>query len=340
MGREAVQILDDAGIETTAGMRLGGAANQGEQAAGSIGLFGANTARSRANESFQNAVINQAIESTGEAVEGSGRKAIAQAQKAKKSAYDRANKLFPEVKVDSDVRGRVYEITDIAKENAATTGVANRFQRNVDSIFDQTDGVISFDKFKEIETAFDGFKSQTDSKAMRDAYDNILGTIKDQAVGQSDEFKRALAQADATHARLAIVEDASMKAAHNTGGFTPVNYLNAIKGADKTARRNAFAGGRAPMQDVAEAAQEVIGDTIGDSGTAGRTAVLNMLGAGAGIQYLDPTLAATIPLGLAGSTRAGQKGIIGLLDILGKGGEKLGKEGLAMGSLLSYLGDD
>ena len=340
MGREAVQVLDDAGIETTVGMRLGGAANQGEQAAGSIGLFGANTARSRANESFQNAVINKAIESTGESVEGSGRKAIALAQQAKNRAYDRANELFPEVKIDAGVRGRVYEITDIAKENAATTGVANRFQKNVDSVFDQTDGKISFEKFKEIETAFDEFKNQTDSKAMRDAYDSILGTIKDQAVGQSDEFRRALAQADAAHARLAIVEDASMKAAHNTGGFTPVNYLNAIKGADKTARRNAFAGGRAPMQDVAEAAQEVIGDTVGDSGTAGRTAVLNMLGAGAGVQYLDPTLLATVPLGLAGSTRIGQKGIAGLLDVLAKGGEKVGQEGFVAGGLLSQLMGD
>ncbi len=340
MGREAVQVLDDAGIETTVGMRLGGAANQGEQAAGSIGLFGANTARGRANESFQNAVINQAIESTGETVEGSGRKAIALAQQAKNRAYDRANELFPEVKIDAGIRGRVYEITDIAKENAATTGVANRFQKNIESVFNQNEGTISFEKFKQIETAFDEFKSQTDSKAMRDAYDSILDTIKNQAVGQSDEFKRALAQADAAHARLAIVEDASMKAAHNTGGFTPVNYLNSIKGADKTARRNAFAGGRAPMQDVAEAAQEVIGDTVGDSGTAGRTAVLNMLGAGAGLQYLDPTLLATAPLGLAGSTRIGQKGIVGLLDMLAKGGEKVGREGRAMGSLLSYLGDD
>ena len=131
-----------------------------------------------------------------------------------------------------------------------------------------------------------------------------------------------------------------MKAAHNTGGFTPVNYLNSIKGADKTARRNAFAGGRAPMQDVAEAAQEVIGDTVGDSGTAGRTAVLNMLGAGAGLQYLDPTLLATAPLGLAGSTRIGQKGIVGLLDMLAKGGEKVGQEGLVAGGLLSQLMGD
>ena len=45
-------------------------------------------------------------------------------------------------------------------------------------------------------------------------------------------------------------------------------------------------------------------------------------------------------VGLGGATRVGQKGIIGLLDILGKGGEKLGQEGLALGGLLSYLNED
>ena len=41
-----------------------------------------------------------------------------------------------------------------------------------------------------------------------------------------------------------------------------------------------------------------------------------------------------------GGTRVGQKATIGLLDMLGKGGEKLGREGRAMGGLFSYMNDD
>ena len=54
---------------------------------------------------------------------------------------------------------------------------------------------------------------------------------------------------------------------------------------------------------------------------------------------IAPALAA-YGAGTVGSTRMAQKGIIGLLDVLAKGGEKVGQEGLVAGGLLSQLMGD
>lgn len=52
--------------------------------------------------------------------------------------------------------------------------------------------------------------------------------------------------------------------------FTPNQLLQALKTTDKSARRRNYAAGKAPLQDLASSAGNVIGKPIGDSGTAGR----------------------------------------------------------------------
>ncbi len=52
--------------------------------------------------------------------------------------------------------------------------------------------------------------------------------------------------------------------------FTPKQLLQALKTTDKSARRRNYAAGKAPLQDLASSAGNVIGKPIGDSGTAGR----------------------------------------------------------------------
>ena len=95
---------------------------------------------------------------------------------------------------------------------------------------------------------------------------------------------------------------------------------------------------------MGRAGQDVLGNTVGDSGTAGRNVVNTLAGLGAGGGAV--ATGSVVPLlvagaaGAAGGTRVGQKGTIGLLDMLAKGGAAVGREGRAAGGLLSYLGDD
>jgi hypothetical protein len=75
------------------------------------------------------------------------------------------------------------------------------------------------------------------------------------------------------------------------GVFSPAQLLAAIKRNDPTKDKAAFARGAARLQEFGEQAQKVIGDTVPDSGTAGRAAMMHMIGA-MGAEQLDPRLLA------------------------------------------------
>ena len=95
------------------------------------------------------------------------------------------------------------------------------------------------------------------------------------------------------------------------------------------------------MRDLSKAGADILSNTVPDSGTISRG--LTAAGAIGGGAYnpavIAPALAA-YGAGAVGSTRMAQKGIIGLLDVLAKGGEKVGQEGLVAGGLLSQLMGD
>ena len=74
------------------------------------------------------------------------------------------------------------------------------------------------------------------------------------------------------------------------GVFTPAQLKSAVRQLDPTMRKGAFARGQAPMQDIAEMGQEVIGRELPTSGTAERIMAGSALLGGA---YMEPTMAAT-----------------------------------------------
>jgi hypothetical protein len=81
------------------------------------------------------------------------------------------------------------------------------------------------------------------------------------------------------------------------GVFSPAALNNSAKAMDSTLRKRGFARGKALMQDYATRGENVLGNTIPDSGTPIRSAVLAAL---AGGLSHNPLLAAPMIAGAAG----------------------------------------
>jgi hypothetical protein len=88
--------------------------------------------------------------------------------------------------------------------------------------------------------------------------------------------------------------------------ITPSQLAAAVKAADESAGKGNTATGKALMQDLSDAGVQVLPAKISDSGTAGRSALVNMLlgaggaAGGASAYQAYPTIT-TIGAGLAGA---------------------------------------
>jgi len=345
LNRAGMGVLKDAGVQPTVGQALGGAADAMEQKLTSVPLLGdtISHARRRAAGELREAAFREAGDAVGEVVEETGAAGIQRLQDLSGQAYDDLTKFLPEMEVTTDFAGSFDNIIKEAGEAAYDTPSLSAGKKFIDDYIKPKvgSGKLMPDEIKEL----DGMLKQRISKAKSEDAKEIFGDIRKQLMGeaadQSPEFAEQLAKANELYGKKSILE----KATQSGDEFTPKQLDNAVKANDKAygGGRNAtnYTAGRGPLRELSKAGREVLGDTVPDSGSAGRVlAGMGALGGGGAVSgTLAPILAGTAVGGL-GSTRLGQKGIIGLLDMLAKGGEKVGQEGLAAGSLLSYLGDD
>lgn len=294
-----VQQLTAAGVKPTIGQTLGGAANTAEEKAMSVPIFGdaIRAARGKARDQFNNAFINEAGKPIGVTVKGKGAQAVQEMHAAISKAYDAAKAQLGHFQLD---RTAAQELSTLQQ---MTRNLPARERRAFDSIWSYLDQEVS-PNGSILADGFKRFDSKAGSEAAKflgsqDAYQKQAGDaikelqriIVDAGKRANPKASAALDAADAAFARLVRVEDAAKRAAAQDGVFTPGQAVMAVRSADRTARKNATAQGKALMQDLATSGQSVLGNKYPDSGTAGRVG-LGMLGLGAG--YMDPL----IPLGL------------------------------------------
>ena len=349
LNRPSMGVLREAGVQPTVGQALGGAANGWEQKLTSVPLIGdaVTWARRRAAGELREAGFRQAGGAVGEAVEDTGSAGVARLQDLSSEAYDGLTKYLPEMEVTPEFAGSFESILKEGAEAAYDTPSLKAGKKFIDDYIKPKvgSGKLLPDEIQELDSMLKSRIAKSNSQDAKAIFSDIRENLMGEAAGQSTEFSTQLAKANDLYTQKSILQKAT-----KAGGdeFTPAQFDNAVKANDVAygggKNANNYTAGRGPLRELSKAGREVLGDNVPDSGTAGR--VLAGLGTGslaggsaAATGYLLPaTIAAAT--GAAGATRIGQKGMIGLLDILGKGGEKLGKEGLAMGSLLSYLGDD
>ena len=111
-----------------------------------------------------------------------------------------------------------------------------------------------------------------------------------------------------------VLRKAGSMATDPDAGFTPAQFQQAVKMADKSQGQGRFATGTANLQQLADDARQVLGRRTPDSGTPGRNAILGLIaGGGAAMTGQLPTLGSAMIGQAAYATRPVQSVLRGLI---------------------------
>jgi hypothetical protein len=305
LGKEA-QDLVRRGVQLTPGQMAGGAAKRAEDSLSSVPIVGSFIGGAQRNsiETFNRAVIDDALAPIGaklsKAVE-IGRPAIDEAADKVSAAY---NKLLPQMtfRADTTFDNDLFNLRTLAQNMPPEQ--AAQFEKiitnNVISRLDPT-GTMLGHTMKIVESDLGTIASNYRSSAVaserqlgdavREAQNLLRQTLQRQNPAQAQELEAI----NSAFARLVRVEGAAGNRSITGGVFTPGDLLTAIKRADSSSRKNAFARGNALTQNLAEAGQKVLPSRIPNSGTPERAMWAGLMG---GEYFQNPNIA----LGLGAAT--------------------------------------
>lgn len=302
-----VQMLRREGVTPTIGQALGGRWNTVEEKLQSLPLMGdmISVARGKARDEFNNAAINRTVAPIGQKVNGSGQDAVRQAGDALSDVYEQAKGMLGAFRIDQQAAQELASVRSLAQN-------LPKPERNaINSYFKDylNQGALTAETFKTLDSKLGKdirrFSGSNDAyqKDVGDALQTIQKSILDNAKRANPQASALFDQADAGWARLVRVEGASKLAQNSSGVFTPGQLQSAVRASDSSARDRATARGTALMQDLSRAGQNVLGNKVPDSGTAGRVALGTVA---AGSSLLDPTFLAAMLTGGAMYTGPGR----------------------------------
>lgn len=312
-----LKLLKGEGVKPTLGQTLGGLANSLEEKAQSIPVVGDLIARNRlaAREQFNNAAINRATAPINQKVSGAGTAAVKEAGDLIGDAYTKAKSQLGSFRLDQQGNSELSNLRMMA-----SSGLEGRERSTFNKYFKDyisQNRAFTPEKFKELDSKLTSDIAKFGSgdayqQKLGDALKEIQRAITENAKRANPQAAKMLSEADAAYANLVRVEGASVGAKGADGIFTPGQLLTAVRGADKSVRDRSTARGTALMQDLASAGQNVLGNKVPDSGTAGRLLLSGGLGA-AGMTDLGVT-AGLLGTGLAFNSAPVQSLLRGLVS--------------------------
>lgn len=311
---EAAQKLIGEGVNLTPGQMMGGALRKIEDKLTSVPLLGdiIDYSRTKGIEEFNKAAFKRALEPIGGVVPKETGRAGVDAVKTQIS--DAYNALLPKMtfvpdKPLYDSLSRLDKVV-VGLPKPETKMVAD----NVKAIIQKhmpDNGLISGGSYKAIESDLGELASNyagskgTDAM-VGNAYKQALGQVRQALSRSNPDYAEELGNINKAFANFARIRKAGSMA-NTQEMITPAQLANAVKAADESAGKGATATGKALMQDLTDAGVQVLPSKIPDSGTAGRSALVNMLmgagagAGGAGAYSAYPTVTA-LGAGLAGAT--------------------------------------
>ena len=337
--RDALQRLYREGVRPTVGQMMGPAASRLEESAMSVPVLGqmVRGARLRALEDFNRGAVNFALRPAGLAVDDAtpiGRQTIAQADDLLSKGYNEALDIIQDARIDQTFAD------DIARISATAAGrLGNKGRRAFENAIADIQSLPAMKKptfnGKDIKRAISGLRQDADrlSKNVDEDVYQAGQLIREVRDAMSDLMKRnttpgnaaRLTGLDRAYAGFQRVRDASE--AGREGIFTPFQYNQAIKRAERASGRRDFARGGGMGQDLAEAAEEVISSRVPDSGTPERLAPY-LIGGAAGAGYIDPLAGAAVATGVLPYTRAGQNVLAAIASRQASPGQQMLAESL------------
>lgn len=308
------QALMDEGVRLTPGQLMGGALGKFEDAATSVPLVGdmIGNARNRSVEDLNKAVGNRALGPIGMEVPDNVAAGHGLVQHVKDTLGNAYDTLLPNLtgKMDQQFTGDLKTLTDMAKfmppqqakqfENVLQQQLLSKVSPN---------GSITGQSLKEIESAIGqqakGYATSADQdqRNLGAALKEVQGKFREMIERTNPQHAGELQKINEGYANYARLRDAAAMQGAKEGVFTPAQLANAVKRGDSTVRKGGYATGSAMMQDLSDAAKDVLPSKMADSGTVGR-AIANTVTFGGGA-LTNPMLLAKALLGSAIYTRPG-----------------------------------
>lgn len=292
---KAEQTMRDLGVTPTVGQALGGAYRKAEDFAQNLPLIGeaVRSAREKVLFDFNKSVINKALGKVGDELPANvvGRDAVAYAAEQVGKKYD---DVLGKMSFNLDMKtskGILQALNDANLPSDAQRAEAVNVLNSV--VMDKFAGkTLTGAEYKAIESdlrkeASSYLNSSTNAeRKIGEALQNVLGAFKEQLAAQNPKTTSQLRRVDSAYGDLAVMERAAANGGAVNGVFTPKNYQTAVRQADVTRNKRAFARGTARGQDVAEAAMEVMGREAANN-LEGRI-TLSTLGGGAAALAVSP----------------------------------------------------
>lgn len=349
--RKAVDTLMKENVQLTPGQMAGGHIRSVEDTAASIPGLGSQIkiAQRRSVETFNRAAINRSLSDIGLELPKdlhSGHDAINYAHSEFSKAY---NSVIPRMtgREDPTLRQDLVDIVNRAQQQNLPKEYLDQLHdiigHEIVERFNQGNGRMSGVDAQTVGTQINDLR-----KAMKispNPYQQRLGRLLgnvDDALDRMMERQNPVLQAqrdkiDAGYAKFKIVQDAAKRASSMRetpeGTFTPAQLAQAVKGRDTTKDKAAYARGAALMQDLSNAAREVLPSVVPNSGTAERAGMVG-LAAGAG-HFISPW---TVPALGAGMAAYSNRGVQLTNAIMSRLGQQAGPRRNALAGALQRTG--
>lgn len=297
--RPDVQTLMDRGVTPTPGQIMGGTWTKAEDKLTSVPLFGSMVSRGqqRAMNEFNSAVYDDVLAPIGKRVQAEpGRDAVAAVEQAIGDEYGR---ILPQVtfQVDQQLAADIGNLRQMAAQGLPPPQAARFDQIYRNDVLHRLQGSGTMDgqSFKELESQLGklatGYRGsgEADQRLLGDALFELRNTLRQSLERTNPAQAPELQAANEAWARFVRLQKAAGSVGQdNPGIFTPAQLQSAVKSADRSIRKGAFARGDAMMQDLSDAGRAVLGSKYPNSGTPGR---LGLMGLAAGAGYVEPTTA-------------------------------------------------
>ena len=287
------------GVPLTPGSAFGGAVDTVEQRAGTF-MPGINKMRTKAIKKWNSSIIDDVLNplgiKVGRTVDDDITELVLKGQKALSKSYDDVLPMIS-MKADDVLND---DLARIIKKQVLGKDAQRKVMTEMKKIRGYISGnQVSGQSIKQMQEhlgkriqAYAG-TTNADDKAVGEILKDTLDTFMDTVERQNPKYADRLKTINRAYAKFVRIEGASAKL-NGAEAFTPKQFGQAVRQADRSTRKRAVAAGNALMQDVGENAQ-ILGNKVPDSGTAGNLITNNLLlgtAGGAGMGLISPWMIA------------------------------------------------
>lgn len=300
-------ILKAIGVQPSIPQQIGGLAKNVEDLAMRAPVVGSaiSGARGRQLEQLNRGVALTAIDKIGGSIPKNvkpGFDMVDHVDTEISKVYQQATDMVPQVNVNDPAFVADLSAINRRKVDLATSDAEHFNRIMMDRLDRLKNGVASGRMIKNIHSELGDLQAEaakqgksTFSAMLGDTRRALMGVVERADPVAGDLIKRA----DAAWVPYSIMNDAAAAASAKGGVFSPGQLQTQVRAAGKRLGSNMTGKGKAPLQDIATAASQVLPDQFGNPGTANAIA-LGSAGVGA---FTNPVQTAAIGGGLvAGAT--------------------------------------